>query len=373
MIIYSGGADPSLPQYRFTFPDGVIETLIFNKSEWRYYWKKLDGTLDPQDGVTNVVHICTPTKILMAWAVKVALAKTKQLLMDGKYVGADANVLFEEQLDEILARAKKEDENILEDAGAVGTAAHDWIEHVIKARDDEERRYELFAKFPPDERSASCCIASIDWMVSHHVKWVHTERKCFSRKYGYAGTMDGLAYVSSCDDPDCCPHKFVDRLSVIDWKSSNGLRISYIFQVAAYRGAYVEEMGAKIEDSWILRLDKETGAFDPWHIEGEEQFQEGFKGFLNCLETCRSIEKAEEWVSGVKSGRTAKRRAEEKEAKMFEQKLKCKNSDSYKGVKIPTCNKGDPCKACLQKYLDRHPKESLTPAPVPDTVNTVEK
>src|SRR5208282_4500106 len=260
--------------------------------------------------------------------------RRKKRVMDDGYVGADANVLFEEQLDEILAKAKKEDENILEDAGAVGTAAHEWLEKVIKSRDNEEKRYELLAKFPLDERSASCCIAGIDWMVRHSVRFVFSERKIFSRKYGFAGTCDGLAYVSSCDDPDCCPHKFVDRLSLIDWKSSNALRVSYIFQVAAYRGGYVEETGAKIEDSWILRLDKETGEFDPWHIEGEEQFQEGFKGFLNCLETCRSIERAEDWVSGVKSGRTAKRKAEEKEAKMFEQKLKCKNADTYKGSRI---------------------------------------
>lgn len=366
MIIYSGGADPTLPRYSFTFPDGVTETLSFNKSEWRYYWHH-DGTLVPLDGVTGVTKICTPAAILMRWAVKVALLRAKQLLMDGGYVGTE-QTLYESVLDEILAKAKKEDENQLEDAGAVGTAAHDWIEHVIKARDNEERRHELFAKFPSDERSANCCIAAVDWMVRHNVKWLFTERKIFSRKYGYAGTCDGSALVSSCDDPSCCPHKFVDRKSVIDWKSSNALRVSYLFQCAAYRQAFQEETNEKIEDTWILRLDKETGAFDPWHISGEELFQEDLKGFLNCLETCRSIAKAEDRVGGVVEVRRMKRRAAEDKIKMFEQKLKCKNSDTYKGSRIPTCNHGDPCVACVQKYNERHAEKPLTVPSVSDTV-----
>jgi hypothetical protein len=44
----------------------------------------------------------------------------------------------------------------------------------------------------------------------------------------------------------------------------------------------------------------------------------------------------------------------EEKIKMFEQKLKCKNADSYKAVRVPTCNHGDPCKACVQKYNERH-------------------
>ena len=167
MIIFAGGADPKLPQYSFNYPDKT-EILTFNQSEWRYYWHTPQG-LVPLDGVTGVTKICSPAAILMRWAVKVALIKTKKLLMDG-YVGEQASVLYESILDEILAKAKKEDEEILEDAGAVGTAAHDWLEHVIKARDNEERRLELFAKFPPDERSANCCIAGVDWVVRHDVK-----------------------------------------------------------------------------------------------------------------------------------------------------------------------------------------------------------
>src|ERR1019366_1143606 len=184
MIIYSGGSDPKLPQYHFTFPDGIRETLTFNPQEWRYFWHTPEG-LVPLDGVTSVTKICSPAKVLMAWAVKVALLRAKQLLMDAGVVTTDAladqgNIplqLFEQQLDEILAKAKREDTEIFEAAGATGTIAHDWIEHLIKAKDNEERRHELLAKFPLDERAANCCIAAMDWVYRHSVRWIHTERK----------------------------------------------------------------------------------------------------------------------------------------------------------------------------------------------------
>jgi hypothetical protein len=244
----------------------------------------------------------------------------------------------------------------LEDAGEVGTEAHDWIEHVIKARDNEEKRHELFAKFPLDERASNCCIGAVDWMVRHNVRWIHTERKCFSRKYGYAGTMDGLAWVDSCNDPECCPVPFKNRRSITDWKSSNNLRVSYIFQVAAYRQAYQEETGEQIDDTWILRLDKETADFDPWFIPGEELFQEGLKGFLNCLETCRSITRAEDRVSGVIEARTAKRKAAEKAVQDAERAIKCQDSDEYKGVRQKAgCNgMKTVCAACAKKFLYKH-------------------
>jgi hypothetical protein len=358
LIIYSGGHDPKLPTYHFTFPDGVTETLKFNQSEWRYYWHRPDGVV-PLDGISGITKICTPTQVIKNWAVKVALLRTKKLLMDGGYVYLDGDTksLYESVLDDILAKAKKEDDDILQDAGRVGTDAHDWLEHVIKARDNEERRLELFAKFPPDERAASCCIAGIDWIVRHSARYVYSERKVFSRSYRYAGTLDAVAYVSSCDDPSCCPHPYVgERLCILDYKSSNALRVGYLFQVAAYRHALIEELGIKIEDTWILRLDKSTGEFDPWHIEGSGLFEEDFKGFLNCLETCRSIARAEDRVGGVIELRTARRRAAEKVVRDEQYKIECPESKNYKGSRQKKgCNGTETvCAACTQKYKDNH-------------------
>jgi hypothetical protein len=68
----------------------------------------------------------------MVWAVKVALRRTRQLLMDGGYVyrndcvyiEGSAKELFESVLDDILKKAAKEDDDLLQEAGQVGHVAH---------------------------------------------------------------------------------------------------------------------------------------------------------------------------------------------------------------------------------------------------------
>lgn len=355
MILYAPGRSPNNPVYSF-YND--TERLTFVPEEWVYYRHMPDGSLEAQDGVTGITKLCTPAKALMVWAVKCALARTKELLMAG-YVGEQGSVLYETVLDEILAKAKKADDEALSMAGDIGTEAHDWLEKVIKTiiYDNESRRHELFAKLPLDERAASAGIAGVGWMAEHNVRWICTERKCFSREYGYAGTMDGLAWVDSCSNPACCPVPFKNRRSVIDWKSSNALRVSYLFQAAAYRHAYVEETGETIEDTWILRLDKETAEFDPWHAEGPELFAEHFKGFLNCLATSRSIDRAETWVGGIKQTRTEAKRAEAKKIRDAINSVECPESKSYKGSRQKKgCNGTEiVCAACTKKFLDNHP------------------
>jgi hypothetical protein len=41
----------------------------------------VDGSLQAQDGVTGVVKLCTPVAAIKNWAVKLALKRTKELLM----------------------------------------------------------------------------------------------------------------------------------------------------------------------------------------------------------------------------------------------------------------------------------------------------
>jgi hypothetical protein len=82
-----------------------------------------------------------------------------------------------------------------------------------------------------------------------------------------------------------------------DWKSSNHLKIEYLFQVCAYKHAKLEEYpNLPIDDIWILRLGKseeEAGKFEPWHMTPDE-YEEDFKGFLACLTLTRLVDSVEE-------------------------------------------------------------------------------
>src|SRR6266705_5318009 len=115
----------------------------------------------------------------------------------------------------------------------------------------------------------------------------------------YAGQVDGLCIVDSCSDPACCTMAFKDVLSVADWKSSNRLRTSYIFQVAGYKRAKLEEYGGSIPDCWILRLGKEVEEFEPLHLVAED-FEDDFAGFLACLELLKIVETVENRIKAQK-------------------------------------------------------------------------
>jgi hypothetical protein len=356
ITVYAAGTSPNLPEYTFNYNPPV--RLVFDQSVWTYYKILTDGSLEAQNGVTGVLKIIDKSEALMRWAVKTALARTKKLLMEGGYVGEDAKKLFETTLNSILSQAKKADREDLEAAGEIGHEAHAWIESVIKSvlAGDEDRRLELFAKLPVDERAANACIAAIVWMSEHNVRWISTERKVFSLQHGYAGTMDGLATVDSCSDRTCCPVDFCNRLSLVDWKTSNFLYVTYLMQAACYQHAHQEETGEKIEDRWIIRLGKDDAEFEPWHIEGEKDFYEDFHGFLCALALYKSVHNIDDRVAAFKAKRTAARRAFAKELRDIGYAIKCLDVDEYKGVrKKKGCNGTEKmCQKCEEIYAERH-------------------
>lgn len=354
-IVYPSGQDPKAQVYKFYNGE---EELRFDKDSWTYSRVMPDGSLVPQDGVTHVCHIIDKSHALMPWAVKKALAKCKSILLKRGYVipkGVDPEQgvtpsLFEGVLDEIIEKSKNADKEELDAAAEVGSIAHNWIEEYIHAllEDADDRRLELLAKLPTDERAANACIAACEWMVRHNVRWIATERKIFSRTHNYAGTMDGMARVDSCDDPGCCAHEFKDRLTLVDWKTSNYLYIEYLFQTAAYQHAHQEETGEMVEDRWVIRLGKDDAEFDPWHVPGQELFQQDFAGYLACLTLHRIAEGIRERVAKVQAARVAYRRLVAKAERDAANKLACPASKTYKGVrKKKGCNGLDEmCKAC---------------------------
>lgn len=340
----------------FYFYNNTVE-LRYHKVDHIYYLRE-EQNLIPLDGVTTVVHIIDKSFALMPWACKMMAERLKLTLPQTvtQYASSGDLTVFDKWIDS----AKSAHTDKKEDAAEVGRLAHDWLERLIKSmlESKSEKTEEILANFPADERAANCDVAALDWMHQHNVRWIATERKVFSKLYRYAGTMDGLALVDSCDNPLCCPSKYTDHLSLIDWKSSNHLYIEYLFQTAAYKAAYEEEFPEqKIIDRWILRLGKEDGEFDPWYL-GPETFEIDLYGFLTCQRLYQTVDKVQrrmdEWKGYVKAALKVQRDAE----KAAQAKIKCPKADKYKGIKgPPKCNGTDePCETCLKKFLTNHPE-----------------
>jgi hypothetical protein len=352
---------PDLTQPVFHY-NGTVRR-VFSPSKWTHLILKDDGTLEKLDGVTTCLKRAVDKSLpLMAWAKKLAFNIARRKILE-LGLGPDGAIqLFVEELDRILAEAKAADSDALETAGEVGHSAHEWIERLILAimANDERRVLETLAYFPEDERAESCCVAAIMWMVAHKVKWLKTEFTALSLEHHCCGTGDGLALVSSCDDRDCCPEPFVDRLSLTDWKSSNYLYATYLWQTAFYSAAHEEEFKnyeyGQIQDRWVLRLDKETGEFDPWHAPGREAQAEDLHGFLCCLNLCRALDATEKRIASMLEVKRETRAAKKALDKLARDRVECPKAKDYQGVRLTKClPDGNQCDTCNKKYLDKHP------------------
>jgi hypothetical protein len=216
------------------------------------------------------------------------------------------------EFEQIALDAKKAHTERFEEAGDVGTQAHEIIEIYIKNAIKHSNGIITDVAFHPmpdtDERVINCVNAALDWIEQHQVKFLKTEHKVYSRQWKYAGTMDASARVHACTRPECCPQDFHDELAVLDWKTSNQLSNDYVLQTAAYQNAEQEEFGETIKHRFILRLGKEDAKFEPWHL-GPETFEMDFDGFKLCLALKRQMRYIEKRMSEHKKDRTAKKRA----------------------------------------------------------------
>ena len=217
---------------------------------------------------------------------------------------------------------------------------------------DDDRRDEILAHFPLDERASNCVVSAIEFIDRHAIVPVHSERKCFSFEHGVAGTLDVVCRASSCDDVDCCPEPFEKSLVLLDFKTANGLYVSHLFQTAIYQQAYQEETGEHIERRFVLKLPKDEGTFESWHAAGDELFQQDLDGFLNALALYRSLHTIETRISDNKEAK----RQRQKESLVAERAVRCLDADRYKGVrKKKGCNGSDiMCETCTNKYWEHN-------------------
>lgn len=347
----------------YWFYENTIE-LRFDTEAHKYF--KVDpelGNLIEQHGVTKTCHIIDRTDALVPWASKKAIEKLLRTIPVHTRTavneqGQDVPVLYvpETALDvftKIALEAKSAHKDILIEAGDIGHLAHKCLEDSIQYAIDNTNGIVLELRdIPTDEKAAAAAQAGFAWMQQHNVRWRKTEQKIYSREFEYAGTMDGLALVDSCEDHSCCAQAFKDHLSLIDWKSSNYLYIEYLFQTAAYVHAEQEEYGIHIDDRWILRLGKneeEAGKFEPWYLDAST-IAEDFAGFLACLTLTKLVKSVTERISVQKKGvREAKKKQRVVEKALAKAKAKAQREAEKAQKKIERATERERIKAEAKK------------------------
>lgn len=349
---------------------GYTESYWFynNTVELRYepknhiYYRVMDnGELVAQAGVTSVCGIIDKSNQLIPWACQ----QMAQEILDVIPTDYPANCPWQkcieplrwEGFESLVLAAKSAHKKKLDQASFVGNLAHDWIEAYIKAilAGHIVHGVTYWALPPPNnEQAANCCKAALSWMTRHNIRWIHTEKKVYSLQFGFAGTMDGLCLADSCTDTQCCRYEFKDQLCLADWKSSNELRIEYLLQTAAYQFAYQEEHGQMIYSRWVIRLGKEDGEFEPWHIN---TLSEDWNAFRHALDLNAAVHSIKKRMKDHEAILRSERKAEKKKAREEAFAIKCKGADKYKGIRKPACNGGVPCQTCTTKYDQLHPNK----------------
>ena len=307
----------------FNFYQSTI-TLRFDKDKHVYYRLGALGELLVVDGVTNTTHIINASERLVPWAAKKTVEKMLRIIPtaareDGTIV---LKPLTLAEFTTIALEAKNAHREHLEDAGDVGHMAHRCLEDSIRRaiQSDPEKIVRQLINLPSDERAINAANGGKAWMDAHHVRWIETEGKIYSRLHNFAGTADGLAICNSCEDKACCSAPFKDHLSLIDWKSSNYLNVSFLFQTAAYQHAKQEESGLDIKDRWVIRLGKsedEAGKVEPWFMSGND-FVDDFAGFISCLNLTRLVRSADERMKAQKGNIRAIRKEQRETSKAIE-------------------------------------------------------
>lgn len=169
--------------------------------------------------------------------------------------------LSSEDVQAILLGAKYAWKAKRDEAADIGTQAHNWIESFLKGENPE---------WPENPHVRNSCEAAVKWIESHHWETVEIEKQIYHPGYGYAGILDWWVLI------DGVP-------SIPDWKTSKYIYSSYRYQTAAYLKAVELETGERIQDRWILRIDKNTGEFEDLRLPRKDLAKD-FRCFNAALE-----------------------------------------------------------------------------------------
>jgi hypothetical protein len=198
--------------------------------------------------VTTILDTLNKGEGIQNWAVECAL----------DYIRDNSNDDY--PLDELLASAKDNWRVVLNEAANIGSEVHDMIqEYIATGNEDSEYRH-------PSVRQSFG--AFLKWQEQHGVKWIRSEMQVASKRYGYAGTLDGICIYEG-------------RRIVVDFKTASGFWDTYRMQAAAYRQAALES-GEDVDGHAILRLDKEDGR--PEFKDYSPRYERDLNTFLKLTE-----------------------------------------------------------------------------------------
>jgi PD-(D/E)XK nuclease superfamily len=209
--------------------------------------------------VTRVLGLIDKSKPLMNWATRCGAEKFRELIHPGTAYTAEVI----EQIARMIQFAHEEKK---ERAGDIGHEVHEWVENYLVGLGG--------CPVPPtDPQARSACSAARKFILEHNIIPVAVEKILYSRMWRVIGTTDLCGAVC----------RMSDSLCILDWKTSNSTdNPAYEWQLAAYASMWEEMTGQRVDDRYLVRLDKENSTASPRQLPRED-VEKDWLGFLGLL------------------------------------------------------------------------------------------
>ena len=243
----------------FDLYNGLVRVELATLSH-RYRVSEDAGKYLSCPSVTTVLN-CLAKPAITPWSVKTVcdyMEDNLRLLLSGNSFSVEA--VFR-----VIAEARTAHERERQKAADIGTEAHDWLEaywlSIVRKTDTPP--------MPADGPVRNCVDAALDWIKDHDMKPILFERPFYSRLHKFTGKEDFVGMVDG-------------ELSIIDYKSSNGIYPETALQTAAYAKMYEEEFGVPVARRWALKLGKHDGKVEPKPYP-PETLELDWQAFLHVL------------------------------------------------------------------------------------------
>lgn len=252
-------------------------SLSFDAVKHAYQWQ---GKFVP--GVTSILKLLDKPALIQ-WAANMAAEFCADTMAGADGVGRWVNgslIIDRDTFARVIKDAKTAHRKFSKSAADVGTEVHAFCEKSLT---------EQLVSLPENPQARKGVEAFLGWKAAHKIEPFSCERMVFSRRWYFCGTCD---FHGTIDGVPC----------ILDFKTSSGLYLEMLLQLAAYAIALEEELGERINDAWIVRLDKKTGKCQPYHIPLKDAYRDAF---LRVREAHELISKIEDDLDGLRTNKAA--------------------------------------------------------------------
>jgi hypothetical protein len=233
--------------------DGAI-LLEFDSAKHQYRVIK-NGRRYKVPSVTGIVSVLAKPALIQ-WAANSSVELCKGAISPGVEYS-------ETYLEEVWRAARKASGGIKSEAASKGTEIHRALEASFRGGDG-------------DSGTNVTVKAVRDCLDALHIRPLESERKIYSCRHRYSGTLDLLGETDG-------------KLVLVDFKTSKGIYPEFRLQTAAYVFAYEEETKTHIDSRVILQI-ADTGEVTS-HAYNKEAQKGDFLAFLGALRLKTHIDK----------------------------------------------------------------------------------